>query len=297
MHYAVIDLGTNTFHLLVVKKDDHLFKEVFRKRVFVNIAEEGISTLGANCYQRGIDTILDFNNTLLSYPDIKLKVFGTAALRTATNGPQFQKEVKDKTNITIEIIDGQREAALISKGTKAVVDTTHGNYLIMDIGGGSVEFILIQNNLDVYVESFPVGITALYNQYPHGEPISEIELIKINQHLDTVLQPLKTQLNELNLDGLIGASGSYEVLEKILSGKVNKDKSSRFPIQRINEQMDIIMSQDLTQRLANKNIPNQRAKLIVTAFALIKYIFSLCEFESLIISPYALKEGAIMEML
>lgn len=296
-HYAVIDLGTNTFHLLVVKKTDQLFEEVYRKRVFVNIAEEGISTLGENCYDRGIDTILEFKRILSNYPGIKLQVFGTAALRTATNGPQFQKEIKDKTNITIQIIHGQREAALISKGTKAIVDTSEGNYLIMDIGGGSVEFILIQNGEDIYMHSFPIGITALYNQYPHNEPINEVDIKKINQYLSKVLKPLKQKIQDIDIDGLIGASGSYEVLERILSRKISKNKSSRFPIAQIIEQMNIIISQDLEERLANELIPNQRAKLIVIAFILISHVLKLSQFQSLIISPYALKEGAIMEML
>ena len=297
MHYAVIDLGTNTFHLLVVKKTTQLFEEVYRKRVFVNIAEEGISTLGEACYTRGINTILEFHNSLKDYPDVKLSVFGTAALRTASNGPQFQQEVLDKTNIAIQIIDGKREASLISKGTKAIVDTSDGTYLIMDIGGGSVEFILIQDGEDIYAESFPVGITALYNQFPHTEPISHEDQEIIEQYLSKILQPLKNQLEDQVIEGLIGASGSYEVLEKILSGNIKSHESSKFPIHLIQEQIKIIMAQDLDERLSSDLIPDQRAKLIVTAFVLINYVLSLCQFNALIISPYALKEGAIMEML
>jgi len=297
MHYAVIDLGTNTFHLLVVKPSGKSFEEVYRKRVFVNIAEEGIETIGEQSYERGIRTLQDFHKVLQEFDNVKVQTFGTSALRTASNGLQFQREVKDKTGITIQIIDGRREAELISKGTKAIVDTVTGNFLIMDIGGGSVEFILIEDNVDIYVQSFPVGITALYNQFPHEEPIKELSLNKIHDHLNSMLHPLKSQLKDRVIDGLIGASGSYEVLEKILTDSISKESSSKFQIEQITTEMDKIIAQNLSQRLANENIPKQRAKLIVIAFVLIKYILNLSKFKSLIISPYALKEGAFIEML
>lgn len=296
-NFAVLDLGTNTFHLLIVRKNESGWEEIYRKRVFVNIAEEGIQTIGANCYNRGIETIEAFHVKLSELEVKQVKVFGTAALRTASNGPAFQAEVKLKTGITIEIIDGQREAALIAKGTKTIVDITVGNYLIMDIGGGSVEFILVQNNQETYIESFPVGITALYNQFTHSEPITIEEEQSINDFLSQQLAPLEQKIKHLEIEALVGASGSYEVLEKILSGEIAKDTSSKFEIEDILEQINKISKQNLATRLENQHIPAQRAKLIVVAFLLMKFVIKLSTVKSVIISPYALKEGALIELM
>lgn len=296
-HFAVIDLGTNTFHLLIVKKTENLFEEVYRKRVFVNIAEEGITTLGEKCYLRGINTLLEFHEILQNFKVKALKVFGTAALRTATNGLLFINEIKTRTDITIEIIDGQREAQLISLGTKAIVDMQLGIYLIMDIGGGSVEFILIQDGTDVYTQSFPIGITALYNKFTHSEPITADEINEIGYYLDYILAPLKNQISSLKINGLVGASGSYEVLEKMLSGEINSTASSKFDIELIINEINKVLRMPYVDRLNHTSIPQQRAKLIVIAFLLMKYVVELSKFDSLIISPFALKEGAIMEMI
>ena len=296
-NYAVLDLGTNTFHLLIVQKYKSGWNEIYRNRVFVNIAEEGIRTIGANCYKRGIETIEAFHAKLREFKVEQVKVFGTAALRTASNGPAFQAEVKLKTRISIEIIDGQREAQLIAKGTKAIVNMTVGNYLIMDIGGGSVEFILVQNNQQTYIQSFPVGITALYNQFTHGEPISIEEEVSINNFLSKQLAPLEQKIKHLKIEGLVGASGSYEVLEKILSGEINQTKSNKFEIEDILEQINKITKHDLPTRLQNQNIPDQRAKLIVVAFLLMKFVINLSTVKLMIISPYALKEGALIELM
>lgn len=296
-HYAVIDLGTNTFHLLIVKKNKTNWEEIYRKRVFVNIAKEGIQTIGKASYERGMETIIEFHNSLQEFDVRNVKVFGTAALRTATNGPAFQSEVQQKTGLSIEIINGQREAELIAKGTKAVVDMSMGNYLIMDIGGGSVEFILVQDDLETYVESFPIGITSLYRRFPHKEPITEVEIQRINDYLSGILVPLRERIGELKINGLIGASGSYEVLEQILSNNIAKSKSSKFPIDEIVEQIDRIIKLDLAERLQEPAIPEQRAKLIVIAFLLMKHVEDLSSFDSMIISPFALKEGALIEMI
>jgi len=296
-HFAVIDLGTNTFHILIVKKTSTHWDEVYRKRVFVNIAEHGIETLGADCYRRGMETIVEFHEELVKLEVKQVSVFGTAALRTASNGATFRSEVKNKTGLTIEIIDGRREASLIAKGTKAIVDMAKGNYLIMDIGGGSVEFILVQDVEETYIESFPIGITSLYNKLPHGEPISRDEIAKINEYLDEQLKPLKNKLNDISIEGLIGASGSYEVLEKIITGNIAERKASRFDITDINKQIDHIIKMDLSERLQNPSIPKQRAKLIVVAVILMKHVLNITSFKSMIISPYAIKEGALLEMM
>ena len=296
-HFAAIDLGTNTFHILIVRKTMTLWEEVYRKRVFVNIAEGGIETISPICYQRGLDTILGFHQKIKEYDIKQISTFGTAALRTATNGPAFQSEVKQRTGLEIQIIDGQREAQLIAKGTKAIVDMSIGNYLIMDIGGGSVEFILVQNNQENYIESFPIGITSLHRQFPHSEPISDIEIASIDEYLSKRIAPLRDKIENLTIEGLVGASGSYEVLEKILSDSITKNSASKISINRVTEQIDRILKLDLSARLADPDIPNQRAKLIVIAVLLMKHVLGLCKFNSMIISPFALKEGALLELM
>lgn len=297
MNYAVIDLGTNTFHILIAKKSGRFIEEVYRKRVFVNIAQDGIETIGIDCYQRGMDTIIEFHESLKNYNVTALKVFGTAALRTATNGPKFQDEVFSKTGIEIEIIDGRREAQLIARGIGSIVDTTIGNYLIMDIGGGSVEFILIKDGNEVYIESYPIGITALYNRFPHGEPISEKEIREISDYLNDKLAPLFLHIKSLDLDALIGASGSYEVLEKIISGSVSKNEAREFPTGVILTEIEKIIKMDLSTRINHPSIPEQRAKLIIMAFLLMRVVLDASKFRSVITSPYALKEGALAELL
>lgn len=295
--FAVADLGTNTFHLLVVKKSKDNFDEVYRERVFVNIAEEGIQHIGDPPYHRAKETIRSFSDKLDELGVTEVKVFGTAALRTADNGPQLIHEIKAETGIDIQIIDGKREAELIAKGTNLILDMSVGQYLIMDIGGGSVEFILVDDGDIGYIKSFPLGVTALYNHFNHEEPISTQEVEEIHQYLSNQLLNLRETIENQRIKALVGASGSFEVLELIINGKINNRSCSKFDIADTKEIMDTIIKMDLSQRLAHKSIPNHRAKLIVVAFLLMQQVLGSSSFDKLIVSPFALKEGVISEYL
>ena len=101
----------------------------------------------------------------------KVKAIGTAALRTASNGQEFIDTVKKKYNISIELIDGNREAELIYKGVILAIPFQEKNYLLMDIGGGSVEFIIANKNKVLWAKSFPIGVAVLYKRFQHSEPI------------------------------------------------------------------------------------------------------------------------------
>ena len=217
MRLAVADLGTNTFHLLIVDVlEDKSFKEVYRERRFIHLAEDGIKTIGAAPYQRGIETLNSFAVQMMKHRVDKFKIKGTAALRRASNGAQFLSEVKAKTNISIETITGDEEAKLIYYGVREAVQLSVEPSLIIDVGGGSVEFIIADHEKMFWAQSFPIGVAVLYKDFHHSEPISINEIQILKQYLDTTLAPLKEAFSNYNIKSLIGASGTFDVLEKAM---------------------------------------------------------------------------------
>jgi len=141
--YACVDLGTNTFHLLVGYWRKGELEVVYRERHFVKIAGDGIETIGRQPAQRALLAAESIGNSLAKYNIVASAAFGTAALRTATNGPDLKVSLEKRLRIPIQIIDGKREAALIANGVLASGLPTDDRLLIMDIGGGSVEFIIV----------------------------------------------------------------------------------------------------------------------------------------------------------
>jgi|GEM_PF-24916 len=296
--YAVIDLGTNTFHLLVVKKQtNQKFTELHRQRFFVKLAEEGIETIGDASIQRGLHALKNFRTTLDKLGVTKVKAIGTAALRTASNGPAFVKTVKEKYNIQIGLIDGNREAELIYKGVILAVPFEQKNYLIMDIGGGSVEFIIANQDKILWAQSFPIGAAVLFKGFHHSDPISSLEINDLQAFLNSVLTPLYQGLIQFPTTTLVGASGTFDVLEFILAkGKPFKNHAF-VPIKGFEPLYQTLLKSTEAERYAMKNVPDTRADMIVVALILIEFILKKVGIEEIIVSNFAMKEGILSELM
>jgi exopolyphosphatase/guanosine-5'-triphosphate,3'-diphosphate pyrophosphatase len=267
---AVIDLGTNTFHLLIVApSESDTFLELCRERIFVKLAEEGIERIGAAPFERGLAAMRRFK-TILDEQEVKqLKAFGTAALRTASNAGLFIQRIKEETNIEVAIIDGDEEALLIYQGVRQVVNFGVEKGLIMDIGGGSVEFILANQNGVIWAQSFPIGVAVLTRKFHQEDPISETAITALHHFLDNILQPLHEILRQHNVDNLIGASGTFDVLEATLVKPTKKVLSSSFPTHHFAPLYKRLIHTSLEERFQMSDIPDSRAELIITALILI----------------------------
>lgn len=296
MKKAVIDLGTNTFHLLIVEGNGngHL-EEIYRKRIFVQLAEESITRIGTGAFERGLNALREYREAIDNHKVTNVRAFGTAALRRAENSAEFREAIKKETGIEVEVIGGDEEARLITEGVRLAIPMDEKPVLIMDIGGGSVEFIIANNEEVFWAQSFPVGVAVLFNDFHKNEPITEQEITNIWQFLDKTLAPLKTALHMHKVDALVGASGTFDVLEAMLV------EMKSHPLHAILDAKDFypiykkIVSVNLEERLKINKLPTQRAQLIVVALVLIDYVLNLIEVEKIIVSMYAMKEGMLSE--
>lgn len=298
MKLAVIDLGTNTFHLLIVEAlPNGQFREIFRKRAFVQLAEEGIQRIGNGAFERGLNTLREYKKVLETHQVEKIQAFGTAALRTAQNGGEFKTAILKETGIEVQVISGDAEARLITKGVRLAVPFDTQVALIMDIGGGSVEFILANDKEVFWARSFPVGVAVLHHQFHKNEPISATEIDATNQHLEELLNPLWAALQKHPAHLLIGASGTFDVLEAMLVEKKEQplcafiQEADFYPI------YEKIIQMPLDQRLEMDKLPAQRAKLIVVALILIHKVLEHLSVQQIAVSMYAMKEGMLAEMM
>lgn len=296
--YGVIDLGTNTFHLLIVEQlAQGGFKELYRERAFVKLAEDGIQTIGKVPFDRGIQTLTKYKEVIDSFALDNLKAFGTAALRTATNGPLFVQTAKEEANIEIELISGNQEAQLIYKGVSQAVPFEQHNSLIMDIGGGSVEFIIANKDGLKWAKSFPIGVAVLYNDFHKSDPITANETAQILQHLEQILQPLIQQLEQYPIYNLIGASGTFDVLENVLAIEKTSPIRAIVPVQKFAPFYKTLLQSNLQERFQDDKIPDSRAELIIVAIILIEFVLKKMKIQQIDVSAYAMKEGILGEMM
>lgn len=298
MRLGIIDCGTNTFHLLIAElKEDGSYEIIYRERSYVLLGEDGLAWLGEQPQQRGIETLKRFSKKMKELSVFKWRAFGTEALRKAGNTNTFIDKVRSETGIEIEIISGDEEARLIHLGVMQAVPQFSTKALIMDIGGGSVEYIVANSEQVFWAQSFPIGVQVLYNDFQRNDPISAGDLFAIENHLDQTLQPLIEQLKTHQTPLLIGASGSFEVVESMLKLEKPRPLYGILGVEAFGHLYRKVLPSTMEERLQMEGLPKERAKLIVVAFKLIDYTLKLCNARQIITSAYAMKEGMLKEAI
>ncbi len=295
---AVIDLGTNTFHLLIAAVGaDNSIQEVYRERIFVKLASEGIEVIGTEPFARGIAALAHFREVMDAHQVHSVTAIGTAALRTATNGAEFVRTARAQTGIAIRLIPGDTEAAYITRGVLAALPPLHGRILIMDIGGGSTEFIIASQEGVHWRRSFPLGVAVLQRAFHHSNPITEKELSRLAAFLAHQLLPLREALTQYPTSHLVGAAGTFDVMAELLrdEGALAHRTSHALTMAGLEDLHLRIIASTLEDRLRFAGIPPERADLIVVAMVLIRFILELAGIERITVSDYAMKEGILLE--
>ncbi|WP_069660009.1 Ppx/GppA phosphatase family protein [Arcticibacter eurypsychrophilus] len=301
---AVLDLGTNTFHLLIAELDlEQSIKEIYMEKKDVKLGEGGITAgfITAASFQRGVDAMIAFKKVIDSYSIPSVYATGTAALRTASNGNDFIKKVKEETGITIEIIDGDREASLIYNGVKQAVSIDQCS-LILDIGGGSAEFILCNQQEILFKKSYPLGAARLMGLYHHSDPIQESDITIIHHYLHEQLADLKLAATKYKPQILIGSAGAFETFVDLAIKKFHlsgRQSLIGYTLSVLHFQSIIndLIGSNHQGRAANVTISPVRVDMIVVAAILAIYVLDELKIPAVALSTYALKEGLLYEKL
>jgi len=293
---AVIDLGSNTFHLLIV---DLLPQEewipVLKDRRYVKLAAGGLHQIDLESINRAVQVMKEFAAQIRDWKVDATYAIATAALREASNGKEVANILENETGIPIEIIDGQQEAHYILKGIQSALPPLDSPCLIMDIGGGSVEFILFKGHDILFARSYKIGVALLFKGFHKHDPISENEISNLTQYLDGELDDLIHQLNETDRYYLVGASGSFEVIQDFMPKLQTGTHWSELALPGLDEYLSAVIEETLDQRKRRKEIPAERLDYIVVAYLLIRFIIRSKPPAKLFYCDYALKEGVIAD--
>ena len=300
MRIAIIDLGTNTFNLLICDKKGDNQKTIFKNKIAVKLGEGGIDKgiIAHAAYQRGIKAIEDHLKSIKEYDVDKVRAFATSAIRSTKNGADFVSEVFEKLALKIEVIDGDNEAELIYQGVRKAIPFDLDYKLIMDIGGGSTEFIIANVEGVHYKKSYQLGVSRLKELFKPKDPITEEEIQMIEHHLKSEIKDLLDYIKTIPCKKLIGSSGSFDTLVKMIQFKFNKielknNKSCKIYMEEYKWAQDFLIQSTLSERLNTKGIVTMRADMIVLSVIFINLILREFDIKEMICSKYALKEGAM----
>ena len=300
---AVIDLGTNTFHLLVAEVRSADLEILYKEKKSVKIGENGISEgfISEAAQKRALEALKDFRKTMDQFDELHCFTFATSAFRNARNGVDLIEAVRQQTGIEIKVIQGEKEAEFIYRGVKEALELGKPDALIMDIGGGSVEFVIANSEGIKWKQSYEIGAQRLMDLFHHHDPIETKEIHNLENYLDSNLDTLITAMEQFNPRVLVGSSGTFDTLSEIycfeqdIRQNNNPERVlSRKGYQKIHNQ---IISSNRAQRLEIPGMIEMRVDMIVVASSLINYLLNRFQIDTIRVSAYALKEGALYELL
>ena len=297
---AIIDMGTNTFHLLLAAVGPDGYNILYRDHEAVRIGMSGINEgfINPQACQRAIDAMKKFREIIDKNGISIIHAFATSAFRNARNGDELAKEIKNQTGIAVRTIAGDEEADLIFAGTRAALDLENEVSLVMDIGAGSVEFIIGDNARVLWKQSFEIGGQRLLEKFQKHDPIHPSEVRSLDVYFEGILTPLLTALAEHHPATLVGSSGSFDTLSDIfcirrkIPRTYNEPETPLTP-EGFYEIYHELITKDREQRMKIGGMISLRVDMIVVASCLIRFVLERHSFARIRVSSYSLKEGAL----
>lgn len=305
MRFAVIDLGTNTFNLLIAERSGTKFTKLFNTKIPVKLGDLSINEgyISEAAFQRGLNALNDYVQYLKEYKVEQTLAFATSAIRSASNGQNFVDQAQELTGISISVIDGNEEADYIYYGNRMAVAMNDDISLIMDIGGGSTEFILANKTTIFWKESYLLGAARLLGRIKPSDPITEEEINTFNTHLKQELSSLFEATAKYRPVELIGSSGAFDSVVDMIAGKFNTqamvDEITEYHIdlEKYDDISSMVKASTIEERNHMKGLINMRVDMMVISILLIDFILKELNLQAMRVSTFSLKEGVISKKL
>jgi len=298
---AIIDLGTNTFQLLVATQGDiseslQIISQLQRPvQLGLGAMETGV--LQKDAMERALLALTEFRDVALGNgcENTRIHAIGTSILRRASNTPQFVDEVNDRLGIKIQVISGIEEADLIYHGIyHSLPQPWYPVSLVMDIGGGSVEFILFEGTRILFKVSLELGGLRLLSLFQQDGQFHLAKLGEMQDYILDQMKPLFTACAEHKPTVLIGAAGAFETIWDLANA--NRPGSvippaSELVITQFYQQKKMVEETDFVGRQTIKGMKAFRAGILPYANVLIAKVLEELAIENMWVSSYSLKEG------
>jgi len=300
---AAVDIGTNTIRLLVVSGNKQSWEILHQAMETSRLGQglrskDGSAMLQREAMERSLDVIQSYVKQAQEMQVDEIRLVATSAVREASNGPEFTSEVFRRTGMQTEVVSGEKEAALSLKGVGMTIDDREG-ILVLDIGGGSTEFILSQNGEILKAKSIPVGAVVMTERYLHNDHPKSHELKTMRAFIQKSLEPILEEFG--NKMPLVGTAGTittigavYLKMECYDYQKINGLTLHRKDIKSILKNFNSV---PLIERRKIVGLEPKRADIITAGTEILMMIMNEFNYTDMLVSDFGLREGIIAELL
>lgn len=302
---AAIDIGTNSFHLVVVEVlEKGKFRIIDRAKENVRLGSGGkdMKFITPEATERAITTLRRFAEIAHTYK-APIRAVATSAVREALNQQDFVTAVRKATRIRIDVVSGFEEARLIYLGVLQALPVFNHTILLMDIGGGSVEYLVGKKGETMFVNSLKLGCIRLTQRFFDSAFISDSEILACREHVKGFLAPVSREIREYEHEFAIGSSGTIQNIAfmiRAIRGEIMSPQVNNFSFSRdeLSEVVKIILkARTVKQRLKIEGLDPKRADIISAGAVVLEESFKALKIKRMTVSEFALREGIIYDEL
>ncbi len=312
--YASIDIGTNTLRLLIAESNSRdAYKVVYRDRAVTRLGgkfSEEDGSIDDDAASRTINVLGRFSNSLIKYKVNNVKAVGTSVIRRARNRVEFLNEVYKKTGLNVDVITGNDEALLTLRGVLQVI-AGNGRYVVMDIGGGSTEYILGHDDEESHAYSIEMGVVSLTEKFILSDPPTHMEQSRLENKIEAELTDLISKINANQPDLsffsgdkgaiLVGTAGTPTTLAAIDQGmevyKPEMINSYQLSLDRLKTMYGSLSGLTLMARRKIPSLEKGREDVILAGILIILKTMELLNFKEMVVSDSGLLEGVMLELI
>ncbi|MGE3611306.1 MAG: exopolyphosphatase [Bacteriovoracaceae bacterium] len=289
---AAIDLGSNAMRGVIARIHQHEIEEVKEFRFPLRLGEEVFKTgkISADKLNETENAFIELFHSFMEYNVTEVKALATSAMREASNSGKLQESILNSTGIYLETISGNLEASLILSAVENQITLRKKTAVLMDIGGGSTEFTIIQNNRILGSKSFNVGTVRLL-EYKSESDLNH----HINNELEKILDFIQLHL-EKRPDLFIGTGGNLRRIGKIRKSVLGKSSSEFASLQEIGQMEKSILRMSYIDRIRKLELDQNRADVILPAIILTHDLMKSLKMKKIILPKVGLKEGILLSM-
>src|SRR3989304_8130126 len=315
MRWASIDMGTNTLRLLIADIDNKRLKSVFLKRIITRLGGGYTKTAGITdeAQERTIKALKLFSEKLKEYRVEEVRAVATSVVRRAKNREEFLGGVREQTGLEVSTISGDEEARLSLRGVLSVIGHHNKRCLVVDIGGGSTEFIAVADGKMAGAWSLEMGVVHLTEKYLKTDPPTKEELGNMEREIEGIISDLRckildsgifsfnSRLSTLNSQLFVGTAGTIttlaaidQCLEKYEPDKINNYILKYAAIKKIYKHL---ASLHLRQREEILSLEKGREDIIIPGAAIVLKAMEGFGFTSITVSDAGLLEGILIDRM
>lgn len=299
---AIIDIGTNSMRLMIATINNGQIvdreKTLETTRMGQGIDKNGY--LSGETIERNFAALKKFVGIAHKQKVEKIVAFATSALRDASNREEFIHKVEKELSLEIQLLSGEREAEIGFKGVMGEIDTER--LLVIDIGGGSTEFILGSKKEGIEsLTSINIGALRMTEKFIAHDPISAVELKDLEKNIKEQLLPLKEKLSLMEDAKIVGIAGTITTLSAMKQQMEYYDwrkiHQSTLSFKEIAGILQQLIPLNIEERKKIKGLQPKRADIIIAGIVILKCIMEVFAIESIMISESDNLEGMVYELL